>query len=63
MNAQQLLDFLINASQAGINLSELEVRVDYSVFDGNYFQDGETYPSNVQVDNNSLLLGPTPYNW
>ena len=63
MNAQNLFEFLLSASQAGVDLSTLDIRVDYSYYTEGGFADGETAPSHVSIDNHELVLGPTPYNW
>lgn len=63
MNAQNLFEFLLAATQAGVDLSTLDVRVNYSYLTEGGFADGETSPSHVSIDNSELVLGPTPYTW
>lgn len=63
MNGQDLLNFLLSVQQAGIDLNTLDIMVEYSTYDEYAgYSGGETYPSNVSINNNELVLGPTPYN-
>lgn len=58
MNAQQLLEFLLAASNAGVNLREFEVLTRSTTYDGlGQGEDHETYPENVELDNDYLVLG------
>jgi len=58
MNAQQLLEFLLAAANAGVNLHEFEVLTRSTTYDGlGQGEDHETYPENVELDNDYLVLG------
>lgn len=57
MNAQDLLDRLLEAKLAGVDLTALEVIAEYSVYDGlGQCEDSETYPSEVLIDETHFIL-------
>jgi hypothetical protein len=57
MNAQDLLDRLLEAKLAGVDLATLELVVEYSVYDGlGQCEDCETYPSEVVIDETYFTL-------
>ncbi len=58
MNAQELLEFLLAASNAGVNLREFDVLTRSTTFDGlGQGEDHENYPEHVQLDDGYLVLG------
>jgi hypothetical protein len=56
MNAEELFQILLNAKNAGVNLTELEVIVPYSIYNGTGWIEGERYPTEVEFDNDELIL-------
>ena len=58
MNAQHLLNFLLAAANAGVDLREFEVMTRSTTYDGlGQGEDHETYPEQVELDDNYLILG------
>lgn len=57
MTAQDLLNFLLAAQQAGADLNTLTVIAKYCVYDcEGQGEEGEKYPSTSFIDDHSLIL-------
>lgn len=57
MNAQELLEFLLAASNAGFDLRQFDVLTRGCVYDGlGQGEDQEIYPEKAQLDDGYLIL-------